>query len=175
MVIQYFAWNYFTHYRNYKQQERKKAPTSLTCDTGIRQRIVYHVFLKKMAHFTTVIPIFIHKILYLFLLFFLHTWQWWFTYSAEPAGQSQHQYYHSCNCLGHSPATFPAVDNQHMSHLFQPEHRQKKVRFLTTAQNLQSYSAAVHSHATTSNTMNISYFLKLPVTRHLINPLASHS
>lgn len=70
MVIQYFTWNYFTHYRNYKQQERKKASTSLTCDTGIRQRIVYHVFIKKMAHFTTVIPIFIHKILYLFMLFF---------------------------------------------------------------------------------------------------------
>lgn len=44
MVVQYFTWNYFTHYRNYKQLERKKASTSLTCDTGIRQQIVYHVY-----------------------------------------------------------------------------------------------------------------------------------
>lgn len=53
--------------------------------------------------------------------------------------------------------------------------RQKKVKLFTGAQNIQSYSAVVHSHAKTSNAMNISYFLKLPVTRHLINPLAFHS
>jgi hypothetical protein len=95
---------------------------------------MYHVLIGRKQQILKLSPsLSIHKTLYHLLNFVTQVTmqQYWFTYSAESVVQSLCLYYHSCNCSGHSLAKCPAVDNQYMSHLFQPKHTKIYVLYLT--------------------------------------------